>query len=312
MSGTALTQDNKLEASLVILPFHVKSLNRDLRFFINVQKVAKVFAYKPLTPFLDPLGVVCGLYDDNGIPIPVVDLRYLLTKQAIPQTPYSPDTATHTSLERIIVCSIMGHLVGFLVDRTKKIERWHNIDLQPPLDLPGLNDEMVQGMLRDEQGFRYMINVEHILISSGLHQVDTKVQTSVNPSNQILQGRRILLVEDSIFFRKMASQALRSQGAEVIEADHGQKGLQMLLDDDRYDLSIVDIEMPFLNGIEMVRRYKGEKPESKLPILFHTSMSNDVLFKELEEEKLGRCLAKLSSDELLQTVRDMLTAKAER
>jgi hypothetical protein len=59
-----------------------------------------------------------------------------------------------------------------------------------------------------------------------------------------------------------------------------------------------------------VRRYKGEKPESKLPFLFHTSMSNDVLFKELEEEKLGRCLAKLSSDELLQTVRTMLTAKA--
>lgn len=304
MNSNALTQDNKLEASLVILPFHVKSLGRELRFFINVQKVAKVFAYKPLTPFLDPMGVISGLYDDNGIPIPVVDLRYLLTKQAVPETPYSPDSGHHSSLERIIVCSIMGHLVGFLVDRTKKIERWHNIDLQPPIDLPGLNDDLVQGMLRDEQGFRYMINVEHILISSGLHQVETKTQPS-----QFLQGKRIILVEDSIFFRKMASQALRSQGAEVVEADHGQEGLRMLLEDDRYDLGIIDIEMPFINGIEMVRRYKGEKPESRLPFLFHTSMSNDVLFKELEEEKLGRCLSKLSSDALLQIVKDMLTAK---
>lgn len=299
------TQENKLEASLVILPFHVKSQDRDLRFFINVQKVAKVFAYKPLTPFLDPLGVITGLYDDNGIPIPVVDMRTLLSRQTLPPTLYSPDAGTHSSLERIIVCSIMGHLVGFLVDRTKKIERWHNIDLQPPIDLPGLNDDLVQGMLRDDQGFRYMINVEHILISSGLHQVESKSQTG-----QSLQGKRIILVEDSIFFRKMASQALRNQGAEVVEALHGQEGLRLLLEDDRYDLGIVDIEMPFINGIEMVRRYKGEKPESKLPFLFHTSMSNDVLFKELEEEKLGRCLAKLSSDELLQTVRDMLTARA--
>ncbi|HET9240074.1 MAG TPA: response regulator [Oligoflexus sp.] len=299
------TQENKLEASLVILPFHVKSQGRDLRFFINVQKVAKVFAYKPLTPFLDPLGVISGLYDDNGIPIPVVDLRMLLTQQKLPPSLCSPDGSVHSNLERIIVCSIMGHLVGFLVDRTKKIERWQNIDLQPPIDLPGLNDDLVQGMLRDEQGFRYMINVEHILISSGLHQVETRSQTG-----QSLQGKRIILVEDSIFFRKMASQALRNQGAEVVEAHHGQDGLRLLLDDDRFDLGIVDIEMPFINGIEMVRRYKGEKPESKLPFLFHTSMSNEVLFKELEEEKLGRCLAKLSSEELLQTVRDMITARA--
>jgi chemotaxis signal transduction protein/BarA-like signal transduction histidine kinase len=300
-----LTQDNKLEASLVILPFHVKSQGRELRFFINVQKVAKVFAYKPLTPFLDPLGVICGLYDDNGIPIPVVDLRYLLNKQINPQAAYSPDSANHSSLERIIVCSIMGHLVGFLVDRTKKIERWQNIDLQPPLDLPGLNDDLVQGMLRDDQGFRYMINVEHILISSGLHQVDDK-----SSNGQALQGKRIILVEDSIFFRKMASQILRNQKAEVVEATHGQEGLRMLLDDDRYDLGIIDIEMPFINGVEMVRRYKSERPDSKLPFLFHTSMSNAVLFKELEEEKLGRCLAKLSSEELLQTVKEMLTTRA--
>jgi chemotaxis signal transduction protein/CheY-like chemotaxis protein len=305
MSSQALTQDSKHEASLVILPFHVKSLGRELRFFINVQKVAKVFAYKPLTPFLDPLGVICGLYDDNGIPIPVVDLRYLLNKQINPDTPLSPGSDHHSSLERIIVCSIMGHLVGFLVDRTKKIERWQNIDLQPPLDLPGLNDDLVQGMLRDDQGFRYMINVEHILISSGLHQVDHKTA-----AGQTLQGKRIILVEDSIFFRKMASQTLRNQKAEVVEATHGQEGLRMLLDDDRYDLGIIDIEMPFINGVDMVRRYKSEKPESKLPFLFHTSMSNDVLFRELEEEKLGRCLAKLSAEELLQTVIDMLTTRA--
>ncbi len=305
MTSSALSQENRLESSLVILPFHVKSLGRELRFFINVQKVAKVFAYKTLTPFLDPMGVISGLYDDNGIPIPVVDMRYLLSKQAAPETPYKPDSDHHSSLERIIVCSIMGHLVGFLVDRTKKIERWHNIDLQPPIDLPGLNDDLVQGMLRDEQGFRYMINVEHILISSGLHQVETKTQ-----AGQVLQGKRIILVEDSIFFRKMASQALKSQGAEVVEAHHGQEGLKMLLDNDRYDLGIIDIEMPFINGIETVRRYKADKPESKLPFLFHTSMSNEVLFQELETEKLGRCLAKLSSDELLQTVKDMLTAKA--
>lgn len=305
MTGTSLNQDNKVEASLVILPFHVNFLGRELRFFINVQKVAKVFAYKPLTPFLDPLGVICGLYDDHGIPIPVVDMRYLLIKQIMPQTTYALDGEQHGDLERIIVCSIMGHLVGFLVDRTRKIERWHNIDLQPPVHLPGLSDDLVQGMLRDEQGFRYMVNVEHILISSGLLHVETD-----GDAGQALQGKRILLVEDSVFFRKMASQVLRSQGAEVVEAHHGQVGLRMLLDDDRYDLGIIDIEMPFINGIDMVRRYKSERPESKMPFLFHTSMSNDVLFQDIEQEKLGRCLEKLSSDALLQTVKDTLTTRA--
>jgi chemotaxis signal transduction protein/CheY-like chemotaxis protein len=305
MNGTALTQEEKLEASLVILPFHVKFLGRELRFFINVQKVAKVFAYKPLTPFLDPLGVICGLYDDSGIPIPVVDMRYLLIKQIMPQATISLESEQHCDLERIIVCSIMGHMVGFLVDRTKKIERWNNIELQPPVDLPGLNDDLVQGMLRDEQGFRYMVNVEHILISSGLLHVESNEVVG-----QSLQGKRILLVEDSVFFRKMASKVLRGQGAEVVEAHHGQVGLRMLLEDDHYDLGIIDIEMPFINGIDMVRRYKSEKPESKLPFLFHTSMSNDVLFKDLEEEKLGRCMEKNSSEALLEAVKDMFKTRA--
>lgn len=304
MTMSAQTQAHKADGSLVILPFHIRSGTGEMRCFVNVQKVSKVFNSKPLTPFMDPLGVISGLYDDQGVAIPVIDVRRWLIKNLLLHDDGS-STRPHASIsERIIVCSIMGHLIGILVEKTKKIERWNNSELLPPPSLGAVDDGLVMGMLRDEQGFRYMLNVENILNQAGLTQV---VAPSVQ--GQSLKGKRILLVEDSRFFMKLASQTLRLQGAEVFEARHGEEGLEKLAELTHLDLVVVDIEMPFVNGIDMVRRFKAEKPESTLPFLFHTSMTNDTLFQDIERERLGRCISKFSAVELLHNVEILLQVR---
>ena len=65
---------------------------------------------------------------------------------------------------------------------------------------------------------------------------------------------RILIVEDSPTMRQLLVFALkRIKGADLVEAQDGMDGLRKVTSD-HFDLALVDINMPLLDGIEMLRK----------------------------------------------------------
>lgn len=87
-----------------------------------------------------------------------------------------------------------------------------------------------------------------------------------------LTGVNILLVEDNIINQKVAVKILSNQGANVSIANHGLEGLSMLRKN-QYDLVLMDIQMPEMDGYQATRLIRKEflAPLCKIPIIAMTA-----------------------------------------
>ncbi|NOX34106.1 MAG: response regulator transcription factor [Deltaproteobacteria bacterium] len=77
---------------------------------------------------------------------------------------------------------------------------------------------------------------------------------------------RILVIEDDLKIAEFIQKGLKSSGFAVDHADTGQKGLEMALDEP-YDTMIVDIMLPELDGISLIRKIRGNNNNSPIIIL---------------------------------------------
>jgi CheY-like chemotaxis protein len=84
------------------------------------------------------------------------------------------------------------------------------------------------------------------------------------------QNIRILIVEDAPFLRHAFVRLLRLHGFEVMEAINGREALERV-HDFRPDLVVTDLMMPELDGVELIRRLRGDPRTSNLPILAITA-----------------------------------------
>ncbi|HAD09884.1 MAG TPA: hybrid sensor histidine kinase/response regulator [Porticoccaceae bacterium] len=84
---------------------------------------------------------------------------------------------------------------------------------------------------------------------------------------------RILLVDDSPYYREQMAAELRSGGYDVVVAEDGLQALEVLNANKDICLVITDIEMPRMDGLEMVRRVRSDAAYTNLPIIAVTVLS---------------------------------------
>jgi CheY-like chemotaxis protein len=88
---------------------------------------------------------------------------------------------------------------------------------------------------------------------------------------RLLEGRHILVADDSLAIRFVAAAALRAQGATVVEVSNGEEAIVSVLSD-TFDLLVLDVQMPEVDGLDATRRIRSHG-FTKLPILAITASS---------------------------------------
>jgi len=86
-----------------------------------------------------------------------------------------------------------------------------------------------------------------------------------------LAGRRILIVEDDVSLADFLAEELRSQHFVVELLHDGESGLHALEGERRYDLLILDLNLPKMDGLTLLERAKPTRP--RLPVLVLTARS---------------------------------------
>lgn len=117
-----------------------------------------------------------------------------------------------------------------------------------------------------------------------------------------LDKGRILIVEDSLFFRKMIAPALGSQGYEVVTAVNGLDAVNVLQNDHKFDLIVTDIDMPEMNGLEFAEACKGDEVLKDIPIIALTATTQSGAKAKGKEIGLYDFISKSDRDGLFKAI----------
>ena len=121
--------------------------------------------------------------------------------------------------------------------------------------------------------------------------------------------RSVLVVEDDRFLRRACEVSLRQRGFTVLTAPDGEAALE-LIRAELPGLVLLDLLMPRMSGLELLRRLRSEERTRALPVLVISNSSREQDVAELERLGITGYLVKanLSLEELGDTVSRILEA----
>jgi two-component system chemotaxis response regulator CheY len=118
---------------------------------------------------------------------------------------------------------------------------------------------------------------------------------------------KILAVDDSASMRQMVVFTLESAGYDVVEAVDGQQALD-IAKNESFDLVLSDINMPVMNGIELVKQLRQLETYKYTPILMLTTeTSGDRKMAGKGAGATGWVVKPFNPDKLLATIKKVIS-----
>ena len=143
------------------------------------------------------------------------------------------------------------------------------------------------------------------LHAAGIDEIETRniLTTLTENHKESLTGLNILVAEDNQTNRLVISKILDRAGHKCALVDNGQVALDML-ESDRFDLIILDMQMPVMGGIEAAKIYRFTTPkEFRSPIIILTANATIEAKRECEEANIDAYLTKpIVAEKLLSTI----------
>lgn len=120
--------------------------------------------------------------------------------------------------------------------------------------------------------------------------------------------RRILIVEDNPLSMKLFNDLLEAQGHETLIARTGLRGLELALSG-RPDLILMDVQLPDISGLEVIRRLKSDPGTREIPVIAMTASAIPGVARQAAASGCDGFLEKpINVDEFLRTIEQHLVA----
>ncbi len=143
-----------------------------------------------------------------------------------------------------------------------------------------------------------------------LEEQFSESEDSTNEQTIALNGKNILLVEDNDMNREIANVILSEMGASITEAADGSEAVEMMTsaDADKYDLILMDVQMPTMDGYEATRQIRALNTRaSRIPIIAMTANAFEEDRKTAIEAGMDGHVAKpIDIDALTSTLKRFL------
>ncbi|CAN7674695.1 hybrid sensor histidine kinase/response regulator [Pseudomonas umsongensis] len=143
----------------------------------------------------------------------------------------------------------------------------------------GKVQDISAGALLDDGSVVLIVDVEDMLRSVDKLLNTGRLERIARHSNQVVAAarKRVLVVDDSLTVRELQRKLLLNRGYDVAVAVDGMDGWNALRSED-FDLLITDIDMPRMDGIELVSLLRRDNRLQSLPVMV-------VSYKDREEDR---------------------------
>ncbi|MCD8352524.1 MAG: chemotaxis protein CheW [Planctomycetaceae bacterium] len=218
-----------------------------------------------------------------------------------------PSTGGLIQIEYVVGTILMSKLKGTLANK-RAVEGNGNLADGTP-SRPDPTDEEAQ--------VAFVLDFERI-VGNVLELYGDMGSELGNMGGERREGVRVLLVEDSPLIRKQTNKALSAAGITVIEAGDGQEAWEKIEElrqeadaqnesiFTRVDLILSDIEMPRMDGYTLTYNIKHDPGLRVLPVLLHSSITNDSMISRATEVEADGFIPKCDPKELADQLKKYL------
>jgi two-component system sensor histidine kinase and response regulator WspE len=175
----------------------------------------------------------------------------------------------------VVLLSDQTGTYGLIVERFQGEQDLVVRPLDPRL---GKVPNLSAGAVLDDGSPVLIVDVEDLIRSMDRFIQGNTLRRSDRAGGAAAPPRRVLVVDDSITVRELERQLLRNHGYDVTVAVDGQEGWHTVRTEP-FDLVISDIDMPRMNGLELVQAIRADPALRDLPVIV-------VSYKEQEEDRL--------------------------
>jgi two-component system chemotaxis sensor kinase CheA len=194
-------------------------------------------------------------------------------------------------VQPVLVFTEGGKPVGLAIDEIVDIVE-ERLDIELKTETPGvIGAAIVKGKAAE------IIDVSHYLGQGFGHRLDAK-------QGEVSREIRLLLVDDSQFFRNMLAPLLTASGYEVTLAGSADEALALRDAGASFDLIVSDLDMPGMDGIALAERIKADPKWEGIPLIAHSSHTSPRLIEKSRAAGFVSYVGKFDRQMLMGTLQD--------
>lgn len=233
---------------------------------VNVAKVECIITYQSITEIPNSHNNIKGVINYRGRVLPVLDLIKALKR----------DCPKPSKERLLILININNSDFAVEVSSVSGIRRlsWKEIET-PSSILQSHSETPITGIVKTNgDEIILMLDFEKLLAD-----IDPSLALKESKVTKGLEGKTLVVAEDSPFLLKIVNESLIKAGAIVKTFGNGRDALDYLMDSsvDRIHCVVTDIEMPIMDGLTLTKQIKSNPKLKEIPVILFSSIVSEAL-----------------------------------